>query len=105
MSKEKQMQGLTSVYHLTLIYSQTWQAINNPPRSFDSERCLVAACLLTVFDAILRPVIGDAPLIMSVLLQEERYSLSTTLCQNSRPFDQVGAFITSALLVLTCGML
>ena len=90
LDNKRQLNALKVVYHLALIYAQTWQAISAPNRSFDSERSLISACILVIFDAFIRTPALDEPLITTVLLREDNnYSLSTTVCQNSRPFDQV----------------
>jgi thiol-disulfide isomerase/thioredoxin len=92
VASARQNQGLQAIYRLSLIYGQTWQSISLPTRSFDSERCLVAVCLLVAFDALIRSVATDAPLLTSALLAEDGvYSVSTTVCQDSRLFDKVGA--------------
>ena len=91
LDNKRQLNALKVVFHLALIYAQTWQAISAPNRSFDSERSLISACILVIFDALIRTPALDEPLITTVLLREDNnYSLSTTVCQNSRPFDQVG---------------
>ena len=108
VSKKSQMNLLECIHHLALTYASVWQAIESPPREFDSERSCVSLCMLAMFDAALRnpcstTTAGTAsapdnqeqqeePLILSHLLAEDGgYALSTSVCQNNRNVDKVGA--------------
>ena len=79
---------LSHIYNLTLAYTTAWQAVEEPSRAFDSERALVASALLVVYDAVARMNPGSS--ILASLLQEDGgHCLSTGVCQNCRPFEEV----------------
>jgi hypothetical protein len=40
------------VYSLLLTYATMWQAVDLPPRAAESERTLVAAAALAIFDRV-----------------------------------------------------
>ena len=77
---------LQKIHKLISLYAYVWQAIENPPRSFDSERSLVASCMFAIFDACVRTKCCDSePLLLSEMLEDEGgYALSTSVCQNNR---------------------
>lgn len=92
LSRELQLKALEHIYHLTLTYGQMWQAVEQAPRDCDCERAVVVACMLAIFDAILRRPALDAPLVLSVMLNEGGgHRLSTTVCQGSMPFAELAA--------------
>ncbi|EDQ90981.1 uncharacterized protein MONBRDRAFT_31645 [Monosiga brevicollis MX1] len=90
VDRELQMGILEGIYRLALTYGQMWQAVDHPTRESACECSLVAGCMLVVYDAVLRQVAVDAPLVVSVLIGEQpSYKLSTTVCQDNRPFAEV----------------
>eukprot|EP00941_MAST-03F_sp_MAST-3F-sp1_P005353 g5353.t1 len=93
----RQLKTLELIFRLMLTFGATWQAVEWPSRAFDSERCLVAGCMLAVFDAVLRRTACDAPLVVSMcLLEDGGYYVSTDVCQKARSFRDAG--VTMELL-------
>ena len=83
---------MTLVYSLLLTYGTVWQAVDQPTRAAESERTLVAAAALALFDRLLRTVAMDTPLVVSTLLSEDGgYYLSTAVTQSNREFETVAA--------------
>jgi hypothetical protein len=50
LPRDTQLRTLTLVYQLLLTYGTVWQALDQPPRSIESERAVVAAAALAIFD-------------------------------------------------------
>jgi len=74
-----------------------WQAIDLPPRMAESERTLVAAAALALFDKIIRTPAMDNPLVSSVLMGEDGgYYFSTTVSQASKDFEVASGFLELA---------
>jgi hypothetical protein len=92
LSQEMQLKMMSIINRLALAYGQMWQAIENPARFSACECTLVASCMLAIFDTIVRRVAVDAPLLISLMLQEHGgYRLSSTVCQDNRSFIDVAA--------------
>ena len=95
---------LQRIHKLTLTYAAAWQSIDTPPRDFDSERTIVAAAMISIFDIALRTISPISPLILSELLWEDGgYFISNTVCQDNRTFEEVSNWmeITKPQLVIT----
>jgi hypothetical protein len=91
-SKAKQMKCAEIIHNLTLMFGTLWQAVDAPTRAFDSERAVVAACMLSMFDACIRTPAADNTTVFTELLSEDgMYSPSSTLCQNNRDLDDVAS--------------
>ncbi|AIO00701.1 hypothetical protein LPMP_311130 [Leishmania panamensis] len=92
---DPQLIMLECIYYLMLSLANAWQAVEAPTRSFDSERCLISAAMLLVFDAILRQMKGaNKCRIISVLLNTGDgcgYFLSTTQGKQNIAFASVAA--------------
>eukprot|EP00043_Microstomoeca_roanoka_P005858 m.58502 g.58502 ORF g.58502 m.58502 type:complete len:4257 (-) comp13155_c0_seq1:39-12809(-) len=87
-----QMDLLHRIYKLALVYGTMWQAIEVSPRASDCDRTVVAACMFTLFDAIVRRPASDVPMALSVMLSESSgYKLSSTVCQANVDFMDVAA--------------
>eukprot|EP01107_Rhizomastix_libera_P015447 TRINITY_DN5841_c0_g1_i1.p1 TRINITY_DN5841_c0_g1~~TRINITY_DN5841_c0_g1_i1.p1 ORF type:complete len:4156 (-),score=944.82 TRINITY_DN5841_c0_g1_i1:134-11092(-) len=83
-----QKAGLSRVYELMLLYASLWQSIERPSRSYDSERALVAGCILSIYDALARICASDSPLVLSECLTEDGgYSLSFGVCDDNRSVE------------------
>ncbi len=52
LPRETQLRCLTLVYSLLLTYATVWQNIDLPPRAAESERAVVAAAALALFDKV-----------------------------------------------------
>ena len=89
-TKDAQMRMLQAVYKLLAIYGSMWQAIEMPSREFDAERSCVTMCALAIFDILIRMPANDSPLVVSSLLARDGgYAISTAVCQNNRPLDEM----------------
>jgi hypothetical protein len=92
LPREMQLKAMEHIYHLALTYGQMWQAVEQAPRDCDCERAVVVACMLAMFDAVLRQPAPDAPLVLSVMLNEGGgYRLSTTVRQNNVPLAELAS--------------
>ena len=92
MTRENQLRFLIAVYKLLSTFGGMWQAIELPSRPFDAERTCVTMCALSLFDAVLRMPASDRPLIVSSLLSRDGgYALSTAVCQDNRPLDDMSS--------------
>eukprot|EP01060_Flectonema_neradi_P040006 TRINITY_DN8997_c1_g1_i1.p1 TRINITY_DN8997_c1_g1~~TRINITY_DN8997_c1_g1_i1.p1 ORF type:complete len:4144 (+),score=716.08 TRINITY_DN8997_c1_g1_i1:58-12489(+) len=82
---------LHNLYKLVVLYVTVWQSVERPTRGCDSERFLVSAGLLAVYDRVLRMVHGDTDtlLISSLMAEDGGYFISTKLCQDGRSFETV----------------
>jgi thiol-disulfide isomerase/thioredoxin len=88
---------LQRVHHLTLLYGDAWQAVELPTRPAEAERCVVAAAMLAVFDAVARTMVPGQVLLLSEMLHEDGgYALSTGLCQSNRDLATVSATLELA---------
>jgi len=95
LTAEQQMTCLTRTHKLARIYTAMWQSIENPTRGFDSERSLVAAAMLAVYDGALRvaPATPEPTLQLTELLMEDGgWRIDTGLCMDRRAFQKVNAF-------------
>jgi len=70
---------LRVVHKLTLAYASAWQSFDSPTRAFDSERSVVALCLLAIFDSVLRQN-PFGSVVSTVINDDGGYSLSTSVC-------------------------
>lgn len=85
-----QVDILKCIYKLVLVYGTMWQAIEVSPRCLDCERTVVAACIFTIFDAVLRRPACDVPMALSVMLSDNGgYKLSANLCQSNVDFIEI----------------
>lgn len=89
--KEMQLACLERVHKLTLKFASAWQAIEKPNREYDSERTLVAGCLLSIFDVVSRTICltGESLFLSDLLWEDGGYCISTGVCMNHRPFEEV----------------
>lgn len=71
-----------------------WQAIDCPTRASESDRTVVAAAMLCLFDKVIRVPSLNGPLIVTEVLAEDGgYYLSTTLCQASIEMAPITGFL------------
>eukprot|EP01012_Entosiphon_sulcatum_P024255 TRINITY_DN29428_c0_g1_i1.p1 TRINITY_DN29428_c0_g1~~TRINITY_DN29428_c0_g1_i1.p1 ORF type:complete len:4234 (+),score=586.19 TRINITY_DN29428_c0_g1_i1:35-12736(+) len=98
---ELQTTCLEHIFRLTLVFATAWQAVEVPLRGFDSERALVSASLLVLFDAIARMSgEGFETAILPYLLAEDGgYALSTGVCENCRPFESMQLELSNPALL------
>ena len=82
---------LHNLYKLVVLYVTVWQSVERPTRGCDSERFLVSAGLLAVYDRVIRMLHGDTDtlLISSLMSEDGGYFISTKLCQDGRSFETV----------------
>ncbi|KAH3756032.1 nxn protein [Pelomyxa schiedti] len=91
-SRGAQLNFLEKLYKLTYTYASIWQSVERPTRSADSQRALVAGCIICIFDAVLRFVAEHNPLDVSVLMAEDGgYMQHLGVCTNNRSFEEVCA--------------
>lgn len=103
----------SSIYRMMLSYATAWQSVENPTRSFDSERALTSVAMLAVFDAVVRnPTVASAAstdsfntdaaatpnssssmALLASLLNSSNggYYVSTTLCTGTVPFKEASS--------------
>jgi thiol-disulfide isomerase/thioredoxin len=87
---DMQIDMLTRIYQLALSYCTAWQSVDVPTRAFDSEKCLTALSMLSVYDAIARnETNAKAGNTLAFLLNSGAYHLSTALCRNHRSAEDV----------------
>jgi thiol-disulfide isomerase/thioredoxin len=90
--EDMQIDMLSRIHQLALSFTTAWQSVDVPTRALDSEKCLTAIAILTVFDAIARNEInakqGNT---LAFMLNTGGYHLSTNLCRNHRPLEEVFA--------------
>eukprot|EP00048_Salpingoeca_helianthica_P023358 m.23852 g.23852 ORF g.23852 m.23852 type:complete len:4219 (+) comp8583_c1_seq1:2019-14675(+) len=109
IARAMQIQLVDTLYQIMLTYGHVWQAIEMPPRAADSERAVVVAAILAVFDASIRRPAADAPAIMAEMLASNGgYWLSTQLCQAHRTLEsatRTAELINPALAEVRCKVL
>lgn len=89
MLRDMQLVCIERIHKLTLTFATLWQSIEHPSREYDSERSLVALCMLAIFDAAVR-VQAAQPLILSEILWEDGgYAIHTGVCMNNRPYEEI----------------
>lgn len=90
---DMQKEIMSSTYYLMLSLANAWQAVENPSRSFDAERCLIAMTMLLVYDAVARQQRGARGgfMLATLLHTDGGYFPSTTLGRRTVPFASVAA--------------
>lgn len=82
VQQELQMRCLKHIYSLLMVLGSVWQSMEQPTRQFDSDRSLAALCALSIFDAVLRTPASDAPMEISLLMNEDGgYVLAHRFCK------------------------
>ena len=68
-NNKQQHKVLKYLYNILYMFGLMWQDVTNPTRAFESQRALVAMCVLVMFDAVVRN--GDS--IFSNVFRDEFY--------------------------------
>ena len=71
VTAKQQRQVLKSLYELLYTFGLMWQDVENAFRAFESQRALVAMCVLCMFDAVLRLDTPDS--VVSSVFRHEFY--------------------------------
>eukprot|EP00938_MAST-03A_sp_MAST-3A-sp1_P001574 g1574.t1 len=71
VTSKQQRQVLKSLYELLYTFGLMWQDVENASRAFESQRALVAMCVLCMFDAVLRLNTPDS--VVSSVFRDEFY--------------------------------
>jgi thiol-disulfide isomerase/thioredoxin len=80
VAQELQLDILKAITKLVYLYTNMWQDMDAPSRIYQSERAVVAACMLADFDACIRSEATDNQLLVSrLLLEDGGYSISMHL--------------------------
>eukprot|EP00658_Telonema_sp_P-2_P038382 TRINITY_DN27556_c0_g1_i1.p1 TRINITY_DN27556_c0_g1~~TRINITY_DN27556_c0_g1_i1.p1 ORF type:complete len:1525 (-),score=378.05 TRINITY_DN27556_c0_g1_i1:111-4685(-) len=80
VSQSDQLELLGQLYGLQLMYTNMWQDIQEPPRSYCSERAVVCLALYAIFNAVIRTSATDGQLMVTRMLHADGgYALSVGL--------------------------
>ncbi|KAH3765213.1 nxn protein, partial [Pelomyxa schiedti] len=87
--QEMQSICLERIHKLAMTYTTLWQSIERPSRSYDSERALVASCMLSIFDAVVRFQALHPLLISELMWEDGGYTVHTGVCRNNREYEEI----------------
>ena len=89
-SRDLQLTCLAVLHRLMLAYGDAWQSVDDASRALESERCIVALALFSIFDRVVR--VQEQGLALALLLAEDGgIAISTSLCIGNLSLFRVAA--------------